>query len=239
MHVCRSAIINIISQACYEASKDLLRDFGELSFLRANKNVNEFVEKSAQRSFNIIKRILEVNNVGHGFITGNQIIKQSETNIYWVIEAIDNKQNFLHRLPLFGTSIALIDLHGAHVIDFKKVDILNAVYYDPNRDETFWAEKNKGAFLNSRKLLVNQPFLTQLIAGENELCNRYFGSSALHFAYVAASRIDAACEKIDAQANIAVGTLLIQEARGWIKHFSDCVIGGNSAAQRIVEKKFG
>lgn len=224
-HVRKSALINIMNKVCLEVSRSLLRDFNELNFLKANKNVNDFVSRAKQRVLKDMCAILEQSNVGHGIIYDNAIQKKSDTGFYWAINALDSSLNFMHRLPLFGVVIALLNANE-NLDNLFSAHIQGAVFYDPVKDELFWAEHHTGAFLNSRRLMIGQS-KSELIAGAEKACTRNLGSSALHFAYVAAGRLDAAHEKIDDFANIAFGRLIIQEARGSFKQVKDRVIAGS------------
>ena len=53
--------------------------------------------------------------------------------------------NFLHGLPHFAISIALM----------VKEEIISGIIYDPIQDELFWAEKGVGAFLNDKRIRVS------------------------------------------------------------------------------------
>ncbi len=63
----------------------------------------------------------------------------------WIIDPLDGTNNFSSGLPIFCVSIALA---------YKDEVIMGAVY-DATRDELFYAEKNKGAFLNGKRIKVN------------------------------------------------------------------------------------
>ena len=117
---------------------------------------------------------------------------------------------------------------------------------DPLRDEFFFAELGKGAFLNDRRIRVSGrkqvesalfatgiPFMgkstiEQQILFMNQLnyimsrCSgiRRFGSAALDLAWVAAGRYDGFWEYGLKLWDIAAGTLLVREAGGFVSDFS-------------------
>lgn len=64
----------------------------------------------------------------------------------WLIDPLDGTLNFLHGLPIFCVSIALLAYN----------EPLLGVVYDPMRNELFYAERGRGAFLNGRRLRVSQ-----------------------------------------------------------------------------------
>ena len=226
----KSALINIMSAACTLGSRQLIRDFNELSFLKANRRIDEFVGNAQERTLEIIKTELLRSNKDHGIFAHNKLIKESKTGIFWAVNTIDSIENFTHRLPFFGTCIALLD-NIETATKMHNCNIIAGMFFDPIRDEAFFAEQKNGTFLNNKKLILanqsktqtmklNQKNETELcpnfIAGIDKKANRNFGSSAMHMAYVAAGRIDSTQEKIDDIANICTGKLLVLEAKGTI-----------------------
>lgn len=228
MLIRKSALVNILSAACIEASRQLIRDFNELAFLKANRRIDQFVENTRERALEIIQTQLLKSNPGHGIIYNNATFKASETGLVWIVNPIDCVENFVHRIPFFGTCIAL-----AQEEKIKNHEAIAAMFFDPIRDETFWAEQNQGTFLNAKKLMLAQLNVSQqmkihpgkedfamplMVAGcgqtQETRANRNFGSNTMHMAYVAANRLDATYEKIDDIANICTGKLLVIEARG-------------------------
>ena len=63
----------------------------------------------------------------------------------WIIDPIDGTTNFLHGIPHFAISIALMN----------KNEIISGLIYDPIKDEMFYAEKDNGAYLNNRRIRVS------------------------------------------------------------------------------------
>jgi myo-inositol-1(or 4)-monophosphatase len=69
----------------------------------------------------------------------------------WIIDPIDGTSNFIHGIPHFAISIAVEEpkLGGA------RGDITQGLVYQPLTDESFWAEKGRGSWLNERRLRVS------------------------------------------------------------------------------------
>jgi myo-inositol-1(or 4)-monophosphatase len=116
------------------------------------------------------------------------------------------------------------------------------VILDPIRDELFTVEKNKGAFLNNRKIQVsNEIQMNKCLIGTGfpfklkehlstylncfhdifEQCSgaRRIGSAALDLAYIASGRFDGFWELGLSPWDMAAGTLMIAEAGGQISDF--------------------
>ena len=72
-------------------------------------------------------------------------IKNKDKENIWIIDPIDGTTNFLHGIPHFAISIALM----------SKEKLLSGLIFDPIKDEMFFAEKDKGAFLNNQRLRVS------------------------------------------------------------------------------------
>ncbi len=61
--------------------------------------------------------------------------------LQWVIDPLDGTTNFTHRFPHFSVSLALVDHEGPRL----------GVVHDPTRQETFFAVRGGGAFLDSAR----------------------------------------------------------------------------------------
>ena len=139
-------------------------------------------------------------------------IKNKDKENVWIIDPIDGTTNFLHGIPHFAISIALM----------SKEELLSGLIFDPIKDEMFFAEKDKGAFLNNQRLRVSNKNLTDdcLFSSNNEgvkfsnLNMRCSGSAALDLAYVASGRLDGYFQNKINIWDVAAGTLMINEAGG-------------------------
>ncbi len=151
----------------------------------------------------------------------------------WIIDPLDGTTNYAHGYPVFCVSIALE----------KKGDVILGVIYNPMLRELFVAEKNKGAFLNRRRLSVSgtSSLSRSLLAtgfpydirrnADNNM--NYFigmavkaqairraGSAALDLAYVAAGRFDGFWELKLHPWDTAAASLMIREAGGTLSDIS-------------------
>lgn len=66
----------------------------------------------------------------------------------WIIDPLDGTTNFIHGLPHYCISIALME-RGV---------ITQALIFDPNRNELFTATRGRGAFLNDRRIRASKRF---------------------------------------------------------------------------------
>lgn len=150
----------------------------------------------------------------------------------WYIDPIDGTTNFVHGLPHCAVSIGFAD--GGRM--------QAAVVHDPCKDETFTAERGKGAHLNGSPIRVSScetlgdslvvtgfPYDRREHAGfymayfEKFLVScrdlRRYGSASLDLCYVAAGRFDGFWEWELAPWDTAAGWLVVEEAGGAVSDF--------------------
>jgi myo-inositol-1(or 4)-monophosphatase len=156
-----------------------------------------------------------------------QRIEQASAEPYvWIVDPIDGTSNYVQRIPGFTVSIGLA----------CKGEMTVGVIYDPCRDELFWAEKGKGAFMNGVPICVaatqqlshsvvgtgfpsDREMRAAVMRGLERVgaeCRtlRALGSAALHMAYVASGKLTAFWEYGLHVWDVAAGALIVQEAGG-------------------------
>ncbi|MDC3173996.1 inositol monophosphatase [Candidatus Pelagibacter sp.] len=209
-----SANLNIMIKAAEKASKSIIRDFGEIEKLQVSKKgPHDFVTKTDKHVEKILIEELSKTKKNYSFLTEETgVIKNKDRENTWIIDPIDGTTNFLHGIPHFAISIALR----------SKNELLSGLIFDPIKDEMFFAEKDKGAFLNNQRLRVSHKNSLEdcLFSSNNEgvkysnLNMRCSGSAALDLAYVASGRFDGYFQKKINLWDVAAGALLIKEAGG-------------------------
>ena len=209
-----SANLNIMIKAAEKASKSIIRDFGEVEKLQVSKKgPYDFVTKTDKNVERILIEELSKTKKNYSFITeetGN--IKNKDIENIWIIDPIDGTTNFLHGLPHFAICVA----HQS------KGKILSGLIFDPIKDEMFFAEKDKGSFLNNQRLRVSKKnYLEDCLFSSNhegvkfsDLNMRYSGCAALDLAYVAAGRLDGFFHNDINLWDVAAGEILVKEAGG-------------------------
>ena len=211
-----SANLNIMIKAVEKASKSIIRDFGEVEKLQVSKKgPNDFVTKTDKHVEKILIEELSKTKKNYSFLTEETgVINNKDKENIWIIDPIDGTNNFLHGIPHFAISIALK----------SKEELVSALIFDPIKDEMFFAEKDKGAFLNNQRLRVSKKNSLDdcLFASNHEglkfsdLNMRCSGSAALDLAYVASGRLDGYFQNTINLWDIAAGILLVKEAGGLV-----------------------
>ena len=209
-----SSNLNIMIKAAEKASKSVIRDFGEVEKLQVSKKgPYDFVTKTDKNVEKILIEELSKTKKNYSFLSEEigKIENKDKENI-WIIDPIDGTTNFLHGIPHFAISIAL-QSNG---------EIVSGLVFDPIKDEMYFSEKNKGAFLNNQRLRVsNKNSLDDCLFSTNkegikfsDLNMRYSGSAALDLAYVASGRYDGYFHNKINIWDVAAGALMVKEAGG-------------------------
>ncbi len=208
-------------KAAEKASKSIIRDFGEVEKLQVSKKgPHDFVTKTDKHVEKILIEELSKTKKNYSFLTEETgIIKNKDNDNTWIIDPIDGTTNFLHGIPHFAISIALK----------CKDELLSGLIFDPIKDEMFFAEKDKGAYLNNQRMRVSKKNSLDLclFSSNNEgvkfsnLNMRCTGSAALDLAYVAAGRFDGYFQNKINLWDVAAGVIMIKEAGGIINDISE------------------
>ena len=142
----QSALLNVMTAAARKAARSLKRDFGEVEKLQVSlKGPANFVTAADKRAEEILYAELTKARPGYGFLGEEGGVREgTDTSHTWIVDPLDGTTNFLHGIPHFAISIAL-----------KREDtIVAGLIYNPANDETFIAERGKGAFFNDRRIRV-------------------------------------------------------------------------------------
>ena len=215
-----SSNLNIMIKAAEKASKSVIRDFGEIEKLQVSKKgPRDFVTKTDKNVEKILIEELNKTKKNYSFLSEEigEINNKDKDNI-WIIDPIDGTTNFLHGIPHFAICIALE----------SNKEIISGLIFDPIKDEMFFAEKNKGAFLNNQRLRVsNKNSIEECLFSSNhegvkfcDLNMRYTGCAALDLAYVASGRLDGFFHNDINLWDIAAGALLVKEAGGIVNEIN-------------------
>jgi myo-inositol-1(or 4)-monophosphatase len=228
-----------MTRAARKAAPRLRRDFGEVEHLQVSrKGPADFVSLADKRAEQTIVEELRSARPDWGMLLEEGgAIEGKPDKPRWIVDPLDGTTNFLHGVPHFAISIA---------VEEKKPgggsEISHALVYQPLTDETFWAEKGRGAWLNERRLRVSsRRDLSECLIGTGiPHCGRgapeawakiydavgsqvsgirRFGAASLDLAWVAAGRMDGFWEDDLDIWDTAAGLLLIREAGGFVTDY--------------------
>ncbi|MEL7445168.1 MAG: inositol monophosphatase family protein [Pseudomonadota bacterium] len=236
-----SGLVRVMERAARKAGNRLRRDFGEVEHLQVSrKGPADFVSKADIRAERTIYDELLTARPGWGFVLEEAgVIEGDPDKPRWIIDPLDGTSNFLHGIPHFAVSIAAQEPR----LDGKGWgDVTAAVIYHPINDQTYWAEKTRGAWLMDSRLRVSarSHLSDSLIAtgipfqghGDFSEWGRIFGAigpevagirrlgaASLDMAYLAQGRFDGFWESGLNDWDTAAGCLLVREAGGFVSDF--------------------
>ena len=201
-----------------------------------SKSLHNFVTHVDKTSeARIVKKLSELLPEA-GFIAeeGTSTVRGDRYN--WVIDPLDGTTNFIHGLPPFAVSIALME----------KDEVILGVVHEVISKETFYAWKGSPAFLNGAEIKVSKatsvkdsliatgfpytefnrikPFMQSLeFLFTNSHGVRRLGSASVDMVYLACGRFEAFYEYGLSPWDVAAAVLIVKQAGGKISDFK----GGN------------
>lgn len=226
--------VTVMIKAARLAGNTILRQIGRIESLAVvEKARHDFAsEVDAQAEKDIIRELKRA-FPKYAFL-GEEGGAMGQARYTFVIDPLDGTSNYLHGIPHYCVSIALLD----------QDEPVCAVIYDPLRNEIFSGTRGGGAYLNDRRIrcsaraeLPGSLLITgfpprerkrlpaQLDAVRHLLVDsecedvRRSGSAALDLAYVACGRADGYFEAGVKPWDIAAGVLLVREAGGRCSDF--------------------
>lgn len=197
------------------------------------KGLNNLVSYVDMEAEKMIVQTLKFTLPDAGFIT-EEGTESGKADVYnWVIDPLDGTTNFMHGLPPYSVSLALLE---------NDEPVLGVVYVI-NSDECFHAIKGGGAFCDREQIHVSdvKEFKDGLyITGipytvfdkldqfwelfgyftKNSHGVRRLGSAAADLAYVAAGKAEGFFEDGLNPWDVAAGALIVKEAGGIVTDYT-------------------
>ncbi len=199
--------------------------------LKSLNNLVSYVDKEAERRFyEGLKALLPQ----AGFIAEEETGWPEDDAPNWIIDPLDGTTNYLHGIPFYCTSVALLE----------EDEVVLGVIHDPVHQHTFYAYKGGGAFLNGKPIHCNKnkqladallatgfpyddfEYEMQYLRLFKEFTHktrglRRLGSAAMDMAYVAWGKFDGFYEYGLNPWDVAAGIIIVQEAGGKVSAFDD------------------
>ena len=150
--VSHSGLLTVMERAARKAAPRLRRDFGEVEHLQVSrKGPADFVSMADKRAEQTLVEELQKARPDWGFLLEEGGVIEGDPNKpRWIIDPLDGTTNFIHGIPHFAMSIAVEEpLYGG------KREITTGLIYQPITDESYWAEKNRGAWRHDQRLRVS------------------------------------------------------------------------------------
>jgi myo-inositol-1(or 4)-monophosphatase len=219
----------------------------QLELLKAKdielKDEHNFVTYVDRKSEEMLVEELSRLLPGSGFIAEEGKYGPDGADLKWIIDPLDGTTNFIHGVPIFSISIALM----------QGEQLIIGVVHEINRSESFYTWKGGKAYLNGKEIRVSSAGRLQdslLVTGfpyrRDDILDRYvdlfkgyikktqdlrrLGSAAADLAYVASGRFEGFYEIGLSPWDVAAGAFLVKQAGGQVTDFqgADDYIFGKS-----------
>lgn len=200
-----------------ESAKILLQAQKKAKIVKHKKLGDYALDADYKSEQHIIERIRQ-EFPNHDILAEETGHKHKKSDYLWIIDPLEGTLNYAHNMPIWAINIAL----------FYKNQPLIGVIYSPQLKELFYAQKNKGAYLNNKKIKVSteKQIEKSFFSGPaHHLAQtkipppllRALGCRGLELAYVANGRFEA-CIKLRGNDpyGYGAGSIIITEAGGKI-----------------------
>ncbi len=233
-----------LEQLCHQV-RDLSVETGEFLAAHLNKISSEDIEKKGRHDLvTFVDKTSEKKLVEGlskmlpeaGFLAEENSVTTRGEHYNWIVDPLDGTTNYVHGVPLFSISIALM----------KENSVILGVVYEVNLKECFYAWQGSPAFCNDKPISVTQqPSLDNSLLAtgfpytdfsrmdqymdllkylmQNTQGVRRLGSAAVDLIYVACGRFDIFYEYGLKPWDVAAGAFIVQQAGGKVSDFK----GGN------------
>jgi myo-inositol-1(or 4)-monophosphatase len=230
--VCRGTLFLALRRAGELIRRNFHRPL-TISFKGSPINLVTEVDRAADR---LIRRTILRRFPSHDLLTEESSATGKRSPYKWIIDPLDGTTNYAHHFPQVGVSIGLE----------RQGNIVLGGVYDPFRDELFWAQKGRGAWLDHggrrkrlavslTRSLAHSLLLTGFPYDRREHVDLYLsyvkafmgriqgirraGAAALDLCWVACGRVDGYWEWRLKPWDVAAGCLIVTEAGGKMSDF--------------------
>jgi myo-inositol-1(or 4)-monophosphatase len=216
--------------AAREAGEVLREGFGWQHSVRYKGEV-DLVTEVDEEAERVIREILLGAFPAYGMLAEEGGALVGEGDARWIVDPLDGTTNYAYGLSIFAVSIALE----------RAGEVVLGVVHDPMWEETYAAERGRGATLNGEPIRVSdtdEPIRALIATGfpydraempeALDLFGRFavltrgmrrLGSTALDLCYVAAGKLDGYYERGIWAWDIAAGSLILEEAGGKVTDY--------------------
>jgi myo-inositol-1(or 4)-monophosphatase len=218
------------------------------------KSAHNFVTYVDEQSEQLLIRELSEILPGAGFIA-EESPGMEQKELSWVIDPLDGTTNFIHGLPLYSISVALME----------KGTVVSGVVYEAGQKECFYTWQGAASYLNGRVIRVSPtPTLEESLFAtgfpyydysrlepyidlfrhmmQHSRGIRRLGTAAADLAWVACGRFDGFYEYGLSPWDVAAGAILVKNAGGTVTDFGsggDFIFGKEIVATNsLVHREF-
>jgi myo-inositol-1(or 4)-monophosphatase len=163
-------VLHIAEDAARRAGEIMRQTTGRISVKNEKANVRDIVTDSDIACQQVIRQTIDAvfpcalflgeEDVGSGSQASIHALQEAlasnqQEQLLWIVDPIDGTTNFQAGLPLFCASIGVVSLSQNN-----EPEIMVGVIYNPILDEMTCAVKGRGAYLNGKRIQIEQTSLT-------------------------------------------------------------------------------
>lgn len=225
-----------------QAAGELILELREKKLTITEKAKNDLVTNADKAAEKLIIKMIKQKYPTHGILaeeSANENTLELFTNskYIWIIDPIDGTTNYAKGLQFYAISIGIFETKAAETsknFEYLSGELVAGVVHAPALNETYYAEKGKGAYLNGEKIKVskvkklsesltvtgfppkfkkeNLPNFGKMLLSSRAV--RRLGAASLDMCYVAKGVFEAYWELGLSPWDIAAGALIVEEAGG-------------------------
>ena len=223
--------LKVSINAAVSGGNIIKEDYGKVFKEKQKESLRDVVTEIDELSENIIIKNIKKNFPNESLLTEENGYENKNSEGIWIVDALDGTVNYIHGIPMFCVSISY----------WKNMSPEIGVIYNPMSGNLYYAQKNKGCFLNQKKIStrlsdVKKNLCMMAFSGKNysprhrhkefELFGRLndfsqgclrTGSAALNLSYVAEEKCGLAIGKANKLWDIAAGIVISLEAGANVK----------------------
>lgn len=223
--------MDLARTAAREAGELLLEGLGKKRRVSSKSGPSDLVTQFDRESQELIVNKIQSSYPNHSILAEEELgVEKSSTK--WIIDPLDGTTNYIYNYPLFDVSIG-VEMEG---------EVRVGVIHIPVLDETYASIKGSGATLNGNSISVSQtdelassllstgfPYDENLMPKAGKLFSNFLrkargirrdGAAGVDLAFVASGRFDGFWELDLSPWDLAAGSLIIEEAGGYVSDLS-------------------
>ena len=219
-----SGFLSTAKEAALLAGHYLKKNFGDQIQTVDKESHHSIVTQHDIEAERLIIDLLKNKFPSHGILSEEIGLMRGDADYIWVIDPLDGSSYYSRGIETFSVSVALM----------YRYEVIAGAIYLPVQGELFFAEKDKGAFLNEKK--INVSATADLRESIGNFGHRYLrleeydkgmrnllksirsvrggGSCAMEMSYLACGRIDIVLTVNQSFWDYAAGSLIVSEAGG-------------------------
>lgn len=138
--------LQVAKKAALQAGKVIMNYYGQDRNLVIKSDNTDFATKADLRAEKIIVEIITKNFPAHNIIAEEKTRINKKSKYTWAVDPVDGTIPYVSNMPFFSVSIGLLE---------NNQPIVGVIYHVTQKD-FYWAQKDKGAFLNGQKISVSK-----------------------------------------------------------------------------------